>query len=295
MKKNLSINLLWTSGIRGVLCLVAALCALSAMGQRVAVGVESRLQIDGEQGKLQAVLSMPRDGAQDSVPCAVLMHGFMGKKDSRMFELIADSLAAHGVASLRFDFQGHGESEGRFEDMTVPGEVVDALMVIRYLRAQPWVGDIVIAGHSQGGVVASMVAGEMMPDTISAVVLMAPAAVLRDDAIRGNTMGSTYDPLDPPETVDLFNGLKLGAGYIRTAFYLPIYETAARYHGPACIIHGTGDRIVPYTYGLRYHQLWRGSEYHELPGYDHGFTQDLTTATRLASDFLIKTLKNVIR
>lgn len=34
--------------------------------------------------------------------------------------------------------------------------------------------------------------------------------VLREEAIRGNTMGATYDPLDPPEKVKMFNGLYLG-------------------------------------------------------------------------------------
>ena len=119
---------------------------------------------------------------------------------------------------------------------------------------------------------------------------MAPAAVLRDDAIRGSTMGKTYDPYDDMEYVDLW-GKKLGRDYIKTAFRLPIYETAAHYHGPALIIHGTADRVVPYTYGLRYHQMWKGSEYEELEKFDHGFSQNVWRASRLASDFLIKTLK----
>jgi len=136
-----------------------------------------------------------------------------------------------------------------------------------------------------------MTAGELADD-MKAVVLMAPAAVLRDDAIRGSTFGKQYNPLDPPEFVELWGTQRLGANYIRTAFRLPIYETAARYKGPACIIHGTGDRVVPYTYGLRYHQQWPGSEYYELEAYDHGFMQNVYRASELASDFLIRKLKN---
>jgi pimeloyl-ACP methyl ester carboxylesterase len=90
--------------------------------------------------------------------------------------------------------------------------------------------------------------------------------------------------------IELWGGQKLGANYVRTAFRLPIYETAAKYQGPACIIHGTGDRVVPYTYGLRYHELWQGSEYDELEAFDHGFMQNVYRASELASDFLIKTL-----
>ena len=120
---------------------------------------------------------------------------------------------------------------------------------------------------------------------------MAPAAVLRDDAIRGSTMGATYDPLDPPEFVNLFGSLKLGRNYITTAFSLPIYETAKAYQGPALIVHGTADRVVPYTYGERYHDIWPKSEIVILDAFDHGFSQNIYRATDIVSKFLIKTLK----
>ena len=138
---------------------------------------------------------------------------------------------------------------------------------------------------------AAMTAGELGADDISAVVLMAPAAVLRDDAIRGATMGSTYNPLDPSEFVEVWGGKKLGRKYIKTAFTLPIYETASRYQGPALIVHGTGDRLVPYTYGLRFHQQWPKSEYVEQEYYDHGFTQNIYRTADIVSSYLKRTLR----
>ena len=136
-----------------------------------------------------------------------------------------------------------------------------------------------------------MTAGKLEQGDIKAVALMAPAAVLRDDAIRGSTMGATYDPLDPPEFVNLFGSLKLGRNYITTAFSLPIYETAKAYQGPALIVHGTADRVVPYTYGERYHDIWPKSEIVILDAFDHGFSQNIYRATDIVSKFLIKTLK----
>ena len=136
-----------------------------------------------------------------------------------------------------------------------------------------------------------MTAGKMEPESFRAVALMAPAAVLRDDAIRGSTMGATYDPLDPPEFVQLYGNLKLGREYIKSAFSLPIYETASKYHGPALIVHGTADRVVPYTYGERFHQLWPGSEWVLLDAFDHGFAQNIYRATTIVSDFLIQSLQ----
>ena len=249
-----------------------------------------RVTIDGDHGKLQAVIQKPDLKPGQQCPMVVFCHGFGGTKEGPLFELITDSLQKHGIASIRFDFNGHGESEGKFEEMTVPNEINDAKKVIEYVRDLRYVSKIALVGHSQGGVVASMTAGELDSD-ISAVVLMAPAAVLRDDAIRGSTFGKQYNPLDPPEYVELWGPQRLGRNYIKTAFSLPIYETAANYHGPALIIHGNGDRIVPYTYGLRFHQQWKGSEYVLQEYFDHGFSQNIYRTTDIVSDFLLRTLK----
>ncbi|MBR6417607.1 MAG: alpha/beta fold hydrolase [Bacteroidales bacterium] len=252
--------------------------------------IRERVTIDGDHGKLQAVIQKPDLKPGQQCPMVVFCHGFGGTKEGPLFELITDSLQKHGIASIRFDFNGHGESEGKFEEMTVPNEINDAKKVIEYVRDLRYVSKIALVGHSQGGVVASMTAGEMGSD-ISAVVLMAPAAVLRDDAIRGSTFGKQYNPLDPPEYVELWGPQRLGRNYIKTAFSLPIYETAANYHGPALIIHSNGDRIVPYTYGLRFHQQWKGSEYVLQEYFDHGFSQNIYRTTDIVSDFLLRTLK----
>lgn len=253
--------------------------------------VEERVTIDGSKGKLQAILQKPVLKPGEQCPMVIFCHGFGGSKDGPLFELITDTLQAHGIASIRFDFNGHGESEGDFQEMTVPNEIEDAKHVYAYVRDLRYINGIAIVGHSQGGVVASMTAGQLGTDALRAVVLMAPAAVLRDDAIRGSTMGKMYDPLDPPEYVELWGGKKLGREYIKTAFWLPIYETAVAYQGPALIIHGTADRVVPFTYGERYHQLWPRSEYVLLERYDHGFMQDIHHATDIVSKYLMKVLQ----
>lgn len=252
--------------------------------------VRERVTIDGDHGKLQAVIQKPVLKQGEQCPMVVFCHGFGGTKDGPLFELITDSLQKHGIASVRFDFNAHGESEGKFEDMTVPNEIEDAKKVVAYVRDLRYVSKIALVGHSQGGVVAAMTAGELAPDIV-AVALMAPAAVLRDDAIRGSTFGKMYNPLDPPEYVELWGNQRLGRKYIQTAFSLPIYETAAKYQGPALIIHGNGDRVVPYTYGERFHQLWKGSEYVLQEYFDHGFSQNIYRTTDYVSEFLMRTLR----
>lgn len=264
-----------------------ALFALMATGAQAQT---ENVTIDGDHGKLQGVILKPELKAGERCPMVLLCHGFMGNKDGALEKQIAELLRKQGIASIRFDFNGHGQSEGRFQDMTVPNEIVDAKKVIEYVSKLPYVESIAISGHSQGGVVAAMTAGELGAEKIKAVVLLAPAAVLRDDAIRGSTMGATYDPFNPGEYVELFRGMNLGAEYIRTAFSLPIYETAAKYQGPSLIIHGTGDRVVPYTYGERFHQIWPGSELVIIDRADHGFSKEIEQVASKSAEFLGKAL-----
>lgn len=246
----------------------------------------SNTTVQGSLGKLSTLIIKPSDNEGQKMDVAIIMHGFTGNKNQTLLEDISQELIKKGIASVRFDFNGHGESEGKFEDMTVPNEIEDAKAVFHFVRALPWVKNIYLVGHSQGGVVASMTAGELGTDSVQGVVLLAPAAVLRDDAIRGNTMGLSFDPLSPPEKVKMYNGLYLGRDYIRTAFSLPIYETAAKYQGPAMLIHGNADHIVPYTYSERYHSIWPKSKLCILEHFDHGFSQNPQRVAQMVADFL---------
>ena len=246
------------------------------------------ISIDGDHGKLAAIIQTPDN--RSKYPLVIICHGFTSNKATPLMTKIAEFLEKDGIASIRFDFNGHGQSEGNFQDMTVLNEISDAKHVFEYARQLPNVTSISIAGHSQGGVVTAMTAGELGKKNIKAVVLLAPAAVLRDDAIRGNLFGVKFDALNPPPYVEVFGNHKVGRNYFLTARDLPIYETAAGYKGAACIIHGTGDVVVPYTYGARFHDIWKNSEFLLLPNVDHSFTQDTEEAAKLAADFFAKQL-----
>lgn len=217
----------------------------------------------------------------------MILHGFTGNKNEPLLTTLADNLEKAGITSIRFDFNGHGESDGDFSDMTVLNEIEDAKKVYNYVSKLPNVTSISIAGHSQGGVVTSMVASELGTKKVKCIALMAPAAVLRDDAIRGKVFDKTYDPMNPPQYVEIFGGHKVGRNYILTAQTLPIYETAEKFQGPALMIHGTGDVIVPYTYSLHYQHIYSQSQLELLHGFDHGFSQDVAKTAKIAADYLV--------
>lgn len=272
--------------------IILTICTMFALSANAKTEL---ITVQGDHGKLDVKIQTP--DASTKCPLLVLCHGFGGNKEGKLFDCIVDSVNKKGIAVLRFDFNGHGKSEGRFEDMTVPNEIEDAKSILRYASSLPWVTGIAMGGHSQGGVVTAMTSGQLAakpePDIkpISAVVLLAPAAVLRDDALRGNTFGKIYDPKNPPAKIEMGNGKALGCNFIRTAVNLPIYETAMNYQGPECILHGDADRIVPYTYGQRFHYLNKQSEWHMMKDADHGFYSQEEQVAHLVSDFLVKAFK----
>lgn len=249
-----------------------------------------KLNVPGSKGNLSAILQTPEIQPNQRVPMVILCHGFGATKDEHqgMMKELADTLEVQGVATIRFDFNGHGESEGKFPEMTVRNEIEDAKCIYNYVRQLPYVSTISMVGHSQGGVVTSMTAGELGADKIERAVLLAPAAVLREDALRGSTFGKQYDPVNPPAEIELFGPVKLGGEYVRTARDLPIYETASQYTGPLCIVHGTDDRVAPYSFGVCFDRECPNSELHLLELDDHGFSHHFQQMKEIVVRFLTR-------
>ena len=253
-------------------------------------GSYDTITLDGSKGKLWAQLYKPRLEPGQRCDLVVLCHGLNCDHDFELMKRIEIQLQKAGFATLAFDFNGHGKSEGRFSEMTIPNEIEDLEQVLAYAQDLRFVDDIALVGHSQGAVVAAMVAGNH-PEDIKAVTLLAPSSSVRDDIARGNLFGIDFNPLDPPDSLVLSNGIAIGRRYLKTALYLPIFETSAKYHGNACIIQGNGDRLVPFTCGERFHQLWNGSEYYELEYYDHNFTNCIYRPVDITTEYLKRVLR----
>jgi dienelactone hydrolase len=114
-------------------------------------------------------------------PAVVLVHG-SGPADRdetlfghKPFLVLADHLSSQGIAVLRYDKRGIGKSGGSYKGSTTHDFASDAEAALRFLRGRPEVdaGRIGIVGHSEGGLIAPMVAARD-PKLAFAVMLAGP-------------------------------------------------------------------------------------------------------------------------
>lgn len=121
---------------------------------------------------IHASIVIPK--TDEKYPVVLMLHGFRGSKSgSTNFEPISKELGQNGIASVRFDFAGCGESEEPTTAYTMNNMNDDINSVIEYMT-NSYNGDteqIALLGHSMGGRSASL----RLDDSISAAVLMTPA------------------------------------------------------------------------------------------------------------------------
>ena len=120
---------------------------------------------------LAAVLENPH-GVRTRA-CALFAHCFTCSKDLRAVKTISKALAYSGIAVLRFDFTGLGESEGEFSDSNFSSNVDDIVAAARFLSADHQAPSVLI-GHSLGGA-AVLRAAEQIPSVKAVATIGAPA------------------------------------------------------------------------------------------------------------------------
>ncbi len=86
--------------------------------------------------KIFAIFHQPITLGNEKAPAILICHGFAGQKTGRyrLYVTLAEELAKSGVAVLRLDFRGCGDSEGDFVNTTLAGEVSDALKGLEFLK-----------------------------------------------------------------------------------------------------------------------------------------------------------------
>lgn len=156
---------------RSFLSGMAAVLAAGFILAQPGFGGEREVSIDGGKAPLYGTLLMP-DGGR-TVPAVLLLAGsgptdrdgnsaIPGIKPATL-KLIAEGLAAHGIASLRVDKRAIAKSAPAATseaDLRFDTYVDDAVAWTKFLKAQPGVGCTFILGHSEGALIGALAAGK---------------------------------------------------------------------------------------------------------------------------------------
>jgi hypothetical protein len=229
-----------------------------------------RFQVEGQW--LYGMLHLPE--ATRRVPGIIMVHGFTGQRIEahRLFVRAARTLAAAGIAALRFDCRGSGESEGEFVDMTVSGEIADARAALGFLAARPEVDPerLGVLGLSLGGAVAACLAGS--DPRVKALALWTPVAYLMGLAGPGVIPPGAEQQLATLGWVDL-GGNRVGRAFVEELPSIRPLEAVQGYCGPALLVYGTCDQALSPEHTQGYLQALPGpTEYVTIEGADHVFS-----------------------
>lgn len=257
---------------------------------------------DPHQHAVSATLSTP-DAPTDRI--AVLCHGFLSSQHSTTNKTLTRLLAAHDIATLRFDFFGHGDSQGPFERLTVGLALSQALAALDLVAARGY-AKVGLVGSSFGGLVAILAAarwagsggrhpdhGPGEPQGVACLALKCPVVDFPEE-LELELGESGMADWRGTNTVPNFAG---GAGRIKLSF--DFYEDAQRHiaygaapsiRAPTLIVQGDRDELIPLHQSRRFFDaLTVEKSLHLIRGADHQFSrgEDFSRMTTLISEWLV--------
>lgn len=187
----------------------------------------------------------------------VYSHGFTSQRLGPEYLLVGlgRHLAAQGVGSVRFDFAGAGESEGRFDEMTVSTMVADLLRACTWVRERYAPSRLVLLGHSLGGCVAALAADEADADGL---VLLASVAHPLD--IARNYKGIIAEEANAEGYYEV-GAHEMSLAFLRDLEGADPLAALTRARCPrALVLHGSDDQSVPLSESKSYVEAMRKAD-----------------------------------
>jgi len=215
----------------------------------------------------------------EKAPGIAMFHGFTGNRTEahRFFVDVARALCDSGFVVLRFDFRGSGDSDGHFDDMTVPGEVSDAGKALTFLTKQREVDKdrIGVIGLSMGGRVAAVLASKDSR-TKFAVLYSAALSPLRQRFLS-QARKEDLERLDAVEAIQVGEGWYLKKPFFDTVDKPVPFDVMNRIRVPILLVHSDADQVVPIDDSEKGHYIVRDlnnrNELHIVKGGDHVFSK----------------------
>ncbi|WP_157254899.1 alpha/beta hydrolase [Nonomuraea typhae] len=233
----------------------------------------------------------------------VLVHGGgVTRHEGGFFNRLAAGFSDFGIASLRFDLRGHGESEGKQEELTLSAILNDIRVALRHARDTIGAPSLSLLGTSfTGGVTAYYSAKH--PDEISRLVLLNPRLNYKERTIDSRPFWQN-DYLTDEAAAQLSaqgylfhsSTLKHGRAIYNEVFWLRPHEVLCEIKAPTLIVHGTKDTFVPVEESKTAVPQFRAPcRLVEIEGAQHGFAvhddpQYLNPQSQQWQAFVIRTV-----
>lgn len=156
-----------------VVALLALVLVLMSVGAIAEENAYTATFVPYESRGVQVPATMVTPDGLDSYPVVVLSHGHGGERETGLVD-IAEALAKQGIASIRMDYSGCGESTETFKMNTLTNMEADTVAAIDYVKANYPITKVGLFGYSMGGRIdLELLAKGTAAD---AIVLLAPAA-----------------------------------------------------------------------------------------------------------------------
>ena len=207
---------------------------------------------------------------QEKLPTVIYSHGFGGSHLSG--EAYAKALAAKGFVVYCYDFCGgspNSKSDGKTYEMSIFSEKEDLEAVISMIKGLDYVdtSHLYLLGASQGGVVSAITANSHKED-IQGMVLLYPAFVLVDDAIK------RFEKVENVPERYFHMSMEIGKVYASKLFDYDVYKNIKDYDKEVLILHGDQDNIVPLSYSKRAIEVYPNANLIVIPNGSHGFKEN---------------------
>ena len=228
----------------------------------------------------------------------VMCHGIRGNKDEcGAFIKLSEELLKIGYSSFRFDFNGHGESDGLDKDMTITKEISDLETTVNMLQEKGY-KEIVLLGGSFGAGIVSLFPFEKY-NNVKAIVLWY-GGLDYDYARFGNLFTeenmkqAEKDGYYTSRSMNTAEEFKFGLELFKETYKYKPYENLIKCNLPKLFVHGDKDSVLPYKLSENVSNQCSNSIFKLIKNGEHTF-MNLDTAIDEAIDVTVDFIKSVIK
>lgn len=236
--------------------------------------MEEKVYFKNSDGlNLCGVFTFPKIQTQT---CIVLCHGItVDKNEGGIFTELANKLSSN-FAVFRFDFRGHGESEGNSIDMTIEGEEKDFKAAFEYLKGKGFNKFGLVSASFAGGATCFFLSKHKNP--VSALVLWNALIDYGSKIDTKTEWQKKYWGKPAYERAKEFGFTEIGSRKFKVGFKLMEEVYSLKPWGkllkidiPMLFIHGDKDTYVPYQDSVKYSKMVKDGQLVTIKGAEHGF------------------------